>query len=92
MTERPSYSPVMYDLESMPAAELDTVCAHAGCLSPRGATAPWLWLLSSAFFAARLTSGALGTPDASVRTVGGSVTAFFTAWSVAIEEADVGKE
>jgi hypothetical protein len=72
----------MYDFEDRGEER----CAHSAGLSARGPIAPWLAWPSSGVFAWRLTSGALGTPDASVRTVGGNVTARFTACRVAIGE------
>jgi hypothetical protein len=56
---------------------------HGGGTSERGPAAPCPWLMS-AERAATFNNGVNGIPDGSARTVGGRVTAFFTACKLAM--------
>ena len=68
--------PVVKDLLIRPLEESWYPPAHLGGTSERPA---WPWWCASEVRAAKLREGAFGTPDASVRTVGGRVAYFFAA-------------
>jgi hypothetical protein len=85
-TEVEPHARVTNDLLTSPLPELKTPLAQRGATSARGPV-PWptSWPCASPSARVRwLTSGALGTPEESVRTVGGTVTAFLTARRVAM--------
>lgn len=71
-------------LQTSPEGLSDALPAHRGATSARGPPAPWWAWASCGALAAALRRGAKGMPLGRLRTLGVRVTAFLTAWSVAI--------